>query len=97
MAGAGAQSYNSAGAGAGDEKPEFAQHYGKPLSKMLSSGQIPDGAVKCPTGPSNARPGRQIPAYMEVMLSQMPWGCPGGLIAVGFDSYITLQIFYQCP
>ena len=24
------------------------------------------------------RPGRQIPAYTEVMLSQMPWGCPGG-------------------
>ena len=27
---------------------------------------------------SNARPGRQIPAYTGVMLSQMPWGCPGG-------------------
>jgi hypothetical protein len=64
----------------------------KPLSKLLSSGQMPDGAVKCPTGPSNARPGRQIPAYTEVMLSQMLWGCPGGggLIAVGFDSYITI-------
>jgi hypothetical protein len=54
--------------------------------------------VKCPTGPSNARPGRQIPAYTEVMLSQMPWGSPGGgggggggLIAVGFDLYIILN------
>jgi hypothetical protein len=34
--------------------------------------------VKCPTGPSNARPGRQIPAYTDVALSQMLWGCPGG-------------------
>jgi hypothetical protein len=36
---------------------------GKPLSK-LSSGQMPDRVVK-------------IPAYTGVMLSQMPWGCPG--------------------
>ena len=31
---------------------------------------------------SNARPGginfRQMPAYMEVIVSQMPGGCPGG-------------------
>ena len=44
---------------------------------------------------SNARPGginfRQMPAYTEVIVSQMPGGCPGGMIAVGFDSYINYQ------
>jgi hypothetical protein len=36
VAGAGAQSYNSAGAGAGagDEKPEFAQHYWCPNTRL---------------------------------------------------------------
>ena len=37
MAGAGAQSYNSAGAG--DEKPDFAQHYYAPESQ--AAGSIP--------------------------------------------------------
>ena len=39
---------------------------------------------------SNARPGginfRQMPAYTEVIVSQMPGGCPGG-----FDLYINYQ------
>jgi hypothetical protein len=38
VAGAGAQSYNSAGAG--DEKPEFAQHYGIPGFKVLDKYSI---------------------------------------------------------
>jgi hypothetical protein len=47
---------------------------------------------------SNARPGginfRQMPAYTEVIVSQMPGGCPGGgMIAVGFDSYIIIIVF----
>jgi hypothetical protein len=45
-----------------------------------------------PTGPSNARPGRQIPAYMEVMLNIGIKSISGGLITVGFDSYISLQM-----
>ena len=46
---------------------------------------------------SNARPDginfRQMPAYTEVIVSQMPGG--GGMIAVGFDSYIILTKNYR--
>ena len=54
---------------------------------MLSSGQMPDRAVKFPP----------IREYTDVVLSQMPWGYRGGggLIVVGFDSYIISNVGNQ--
>jgi hypothetical protein len=52
---------------------------------LLSSGQMPGRAVKFPTGPSNSR------LYGGNVKSNA-LGLPGGLIAVGFDSYITYSL-----
>ena len=50
---------------------------------------MPDGTVKFPTGLSNSRLyGRSV----KLNALGLPGG--GGLIAVGFDSYITLNVIF---
>jgi hypothetical protein len=56
----------------------YTYFYGKLLSKLLSSGQMPGRAVKFPPIRGNVK--------------SNALGLPGGgLIAVGFDSYIIVE------
>jgi hypothetical protein len=57
----------------------------------LSSGQMPGRAVKFPTGPSNSR---LYGGNVKSNALGLPGG--GGLIAVGFDSYIIERVNLCC-
>ena len=69
----------------------YTYFYGKLLSKLLSSGQMPGWAVKFPTGPSNSR---LYGGNVKSNALELPGG--GGLIAVGFDSYISVKVQFFC-